>query len=232
MIRLDKQLAKLSGLSRSEAGRAIRRGRVCVGEATVCDPAQRVDAAAALFLDGQPLKGVSGFRYLMLHKPSGYLCAHTGDTHHCTALDLIDLPHADRLSFAGRLDADTTGLVLLSDDGQWIHRIISPRSACAKTYFVELADPIAQEAIDRLETGVMLRSEKKPTLPAHIEPLGPKSCRITLTEGRYHQIKRMFAAVGNRVVCLHREAIGPLRLEGELEEGAWRFLTPEEITAF
>ena len=232
MTRLDKLLAQSGGLSRSEATQAIRRGRVSVSGEIVRDPGRKVAEDVSLHLDDEPVNIVTGFRYVMLHKPVDYLCSHTSDTHHRTALDLIDLPHADRLSFAGRLDADTTGLVLLSDDGQWVHRIISPRLECPKTYLAQLADPIGDEMVAQLESGVLLRGESKPTRPARVEPISSHTCRLSITEGRYHQVKRMFAAVGNRVTGLHRERVGGLVLEETLRAGCWRLLTPEEVKLF
>jgi 16S rRNA pseudouridine516 synthase len=195
------------------------------------DPARKVAANTPLVFDDRVLTPDVGHRYLMLHKPAGYVCGRHAEGSHLSALSLIDLPHADRLSFAGRLDADTTGLVLLSDDGQWVHRIISPRSGCEKTYRVELAEALERGAIEQLEAGVMLRGESNPTLPARLVQLAPEGCHITLTEGRYHQVKRMFAAVGNHVVALHRDRIGALELDPALQPGDWRPLTTSEVAS-
>ena len=231
MVRLDKILSEVSGLSRSQATAAIRRGRVRVGDEAVRNPALKITADTPLFLDDQSLQTPVPHRYLLLNKPADYVCVHSGDDRHASALELIDLPHRDRLHFAGRLDADTTGLVLLTDDGEWSHRVTSPRKQCGKIYLATLADPLPTEAVKALEAGVMLRGERQPTLPAKVELVSPNEARLTIFEGKYHQVKRMFAAVGNRVVALRREQVGSLSLEG-VGEGAWRFLTPEEVARF
>lgn len=218
-------------MSRSEANTAIRKGWVRVGDETVKNPALKVAKDAPVFLDDQPLLPPEKNRYILLYKPENYVCSHKEEGNYASALELIDLPHRDRLHFAGRLDADTTGLMLLTDDGEWSHRVTSPRKQCGKTYLATLADPLPIEAIGQLEAGVMLRGEEKPTLPAQVEPIGPNEVRLTIFEGKYHQAKRMFAAVGNRVVTLHRERIGSLELSG-IEPGGWRFLTPEEVARF
>jgi 16S rRNA pseudouridine516 synthase len=132
---------------------------------------------------------------------------------------------------AGRLDIDTTGLVLLTDDGDWSHRITSPRHRCSKTYRAVLAEPLDESAVTRFAEGLLLRNEGKKTLPAELELLSPTEARLTLSEGRYHQVKRMFAALGNRVVALHRERIGAVALDAGLQPGQWRELTAQEIAA-
>lgn len=227
--RLDKRLARAAVLTRTQAQRAIRAGEVEVNTAVVCDPAAKIGDADAIAWRGMAL-ATSAPRYLMLNKPAGYVCAHE-DTYHPSALSLIDLPGRDRLHFAGRLDADTTGLVLVTDDGDWSHRITSPRRDCLKVYRVALAESLHAEAERRLVEGVLLHGEKRPTRPVRIERLGEREVRLAVGEGKYHQVKRMFAAVGNRVVTLHREAIGPIVLDPALAPGAWRELTGTEITS-
>jgi 16S rRNA pseudouridine516 synthase len=169
-------------------------------------------------------------RYFMLHKPPGVVCS-TEDGDHRTVLELIPEPLRQGLHVAGRLDIDTTGLVLLTDDGGWTHRVISPKRHCAKRYHVQFESPLTDEARQRLEQGVLLRGEERETLPALIAPCSLDQLRLTIREGRYHQIKRMFAAVGNRVVALHREAIGEIELDVGLLPGQFRTLRPEEIAA-
>ena len=129
----------------------------------------------------------------------------------------------------GRLDLDTTGIVLITDDGQWSHRISSPKHHVAKTYRVWTADAIPASAIEQFAQGVMLRSETNPTLPATLEILGEKEALLTIQEGRYHQVKRMFAAIGNKVDKLHRQQIGNITLPDDLAEGAYRALTAAEL---
>jgi len=226
-VRLDRFLSHAVGLTRSEAQRAVRAGRVAVDGAPALDPAVKVAEGAAVALDGAPV-GPRGPRYLMLHKPAGCVCA-TSDGGHPTVLEL--LPPAERagLHVVGRLDIDVTGLVLLTDDGAWSHRVTAPRRKCPKTYLADLAAAISDEALEVLRRGVRLRGEDRDTAPAEVERLGPARARITVTEGRYHQVKRMFAAVGNRVTGLHRERIGPVALDPGLSQGAWRNLTADEV---
>lgn len=230
MTRLDRYLSNATALSRSQAQRAIRAGRVTVDGAQVKLASASVPDDAVVCLDesavAPPLP-----RYLMLNKPRGVVCA-TKDPSHRTAIDLLDLPNPAGLHFAGRLDIDATGLVLISDDGQWSHRIAAPGKACGKRYRVGLERALEMADMRRLQAGVLLRGEKRPTRPARLEIVGPGECLITISEGRYHQVKRMFAAVGNRVVSLHRESIGALALDPALGAGDFRDLTEAEIALF
>ena len=191
------------------------------------NPARKVTDEDEVLLDGYPID-TPRERYLMLYKPVGYVCSNDDGTHP-SVLGLVELPRADDLTIAGRLDVDTTGLVLLSDNGQWCHRITSPRHKLGKIYEATLADPIDQSYVDKFERGIALNGEKELTKPAKLEILSEHSARVELFEGRYHQVKRMFAALGNRVEALHREAIGPITLDDELYEGEWRELTEQEV---
>ncbi|MEC9306429.1 MAG: 16S rRNA pseudouridine(516) synthase, partial [Pseudomonadota bacterium] len=151
-------------------------------------------------------------------------------------IDIIDLPKVERLQPVGRLDVDTTGLLLLTDDGQWSHRVTSPRHRCAKVYIAELAEPMegeaAQQAIEQVAEGILLEGEETPTQPAMLRFITPQQAELTITEGRYHQVKRMFAALGNHVNALHRRSIGDVLLPDDLAPGEWRELTQEEIASF
>ena len=167
----------------------------------------------------------------MLNKPQGFVCSHVDDFNP-TVFVLFDEVSPEKMHVAGRLDSDTTGLTLLTDDGQWSHRITSPRHVCEKVYFVETADPIVAENIAQFEAGVQLNGEEGLTRPAKLEIVGEREGVLTITEGKYHQVKRMFAAVGNRVVGLHRERVGTLELDEDLELGQYRPLTAEEIASF
>lgn len=231
VVRLDRFLVQATALSRSQAQRAVRAGRVTLGGARVSDPAlQLARQHEPVRLDGELIEP-TGPRYLMLHKPAGYVCA-TRDAQHATVLDLLPRALRDGLHVAGRLDRDTTGLVLLTDDGNWSHRVTSPRHRCAKRYRVTLAEALSDADIERLGEGLMLRDEKRPTRPARVERLGERELWLTLEEGRYHQVKRMFGALGNRVVTLHRDRIGVLQLDPTaLPEGAFRELTEAEVAA-
>jgi 16S rRNA pseudouridine516 synthase len=174
---------------------------------------------------------VRGALHIVLNKAANVECSHT-PTSHASVFDLFPPPFLRRgLEPVGRLDADTTGLLLLTDDGLFNHAVIAPRRKLPKTYRVTLKHPLTDEQVAALEKGVVLRDDPEPTAPAIVTRLSETEADIVITEGRYHQIKRMGAAVGNRVESIHRRAIGPLEL-GDLEEGTWRFLTAEEVALF
>jgi 16S rRNA pseudouridine516 synthase len=226
-IRLDRLLAQATGLSRKQAGIEIRKQRVTLDGEVVRDPALRVPPDAAVCWRDEPV-ALAGPVYLMLHKPSGLVCARR-DPIHATVLDLLPPELAARVHIVGRLDRDTTGLLLLTDDGDWSHAVTSPRRGCAKTYVAELAEPLAAEAEARFAEGIVLRGEQRPTRPARLERLDERRARVILHEGRYHQVRRMFAALDNRVLRLHRESVGGVVLDPELAPGRWRALSDEEI---
>ncbi len=226
-MRLDRYLSNTTGLSRRQVRGLVKNGAVTVNAEPVSDFARRVEPTDRVLLDGVEIDTPRP-RYFMLHKPDGYLCA-TRDNRHPTVIDLLAEPRPEDLQIAGRLDIDTTGLVLITDDGQWNHRLTSPRSQCPKTYRVELAEPLDEQAAEQLRRGVWLHNEKTRCQPAELEHEHPTSIRLTITEGRYHQVKRMFAAVGNQVVALHRERIGGIVLDPALAPGEYRPLTEVEI---
>src|SRR5699024_3382527 len=151
------------------------------------------------------------------------------DALHPTVFYFIDEPASQKLHIAGRLDIDTTGLVLLTDDGQWSHRITSPKHHCCKTYLVTVAEPLTPDKIKIFADGLLLQGEKQPTKPAVLDIIAPYCARLTISEGRYHQVKRMFAAVGNHVTALHRQQIGDIKLD--IEAGQYRPLTEQEIAS-
>ena len=226
-MRLDKFICDCTGLTRSQAGKVIRQKLVTINGEVVKQAALQVSSEDTVVLDGKPL-AIIGLRYLMLHKPAGFLCAND-DPDHPIVFSLLDEPLVERLHTVGRLDLDTTGLLLLTDDGQWSHRISSPKHHIAKTYRVWTADPISLDAASQFAEGVMLRGEKDPTLPAQLEIVAEREALLTIHEGRYHQVKRMFAAIGNKVEQLHREKIGGLQLPADLAEGGYRPLTTAEL---
>ena len=230
-MRLDKFLCDCSDLTRSLAGKLIRQGEVMVDGIVVKQPAFHINEQSQIEFDGVLLTLEQRNRYFMLHKPEGYVCSNE-DPDHPTVFFLMDEPAMGKLHVVGRLDLDTTGLELVTDDGQWSHRITSPRHECAKTYHVWLADPVSEEAISLFEDGVYLRNETDKTRPAQLEILGECEARLTIHEGKYHQVKRMFAAIGNKVIGLHRERIGALCLDDELAPGEYRELTAEEVAQF
>ena len=228
-MRLDRFVSQAAGISRSQARSLIQRGRVSVSGEPARNAArqvaagERVEHAGAELVLAQPA-------YLMLNKPRGLLSA-TSDSQQATVLSLLPPELAARVHLVGRLDKETSGLLLLTDDGAWSHQITSPRHACRKTYLVELAEPLVAEAEQRLAQGLVLRSEQRPTRPATLQRLDATHVRITVSEGRYHQVRRMFAALGNRVVDLRRESIGGLVLDASLDPGQWRELSPRERAA-
>jgi 16S rRNA pseudouridine516 synthase len=228
-MRLDKYLANVSAYSRSDAKKLLKAGRVTVDGKRVTEPRCEVDVTAVVAVDGESLRPPTK-RFYMLNKPVGYVSA-TKDREHLTVLDLLDEDNCERLHIAGRLDMDTTGLVLITDDGGWSHRVTAPKSDCKKTYYIELYEALTEEAISQIEQGIHLDNEKRPTLPASLEKLDDYSCRLTISEGKYHQVKRMFVAVGNNVEKLHRERIGDIVLDDSLSLGEYRALTEQEINS-
>jgi len=228
-VRLDRFISHATTLSRAQAQRAIRSGIVTVNGVVTRDPASHLADTAQVSLDGQPLV-IAGPHYYMLNKPAGYICA-TEDGAHPTVLDLLHEPRTEGLHPAGRLDIDTTGLVLISDDGEWSHRITSPRRECAKRYLVTLAEALATDVSQRFADGLVLKGEEKKTRPAQLEVISAREVILTIHEGKYHQVKRMFAAVGNHVSALHRISIGAIHLDQSLKPGEYRPLSEKEISA-
>lgn len=225
-MRLDRFVSHAAGVSRSQARILIRRGRIGVNGEPVKDAAHHVGEGDYVDHLGEPLQLPQSL-YLMLHKPCGLLSA-TTDSGQTTVLSLLPPELASRLHLVGRLDKETSGLLLLTDDGAWSHRVSSPSRGCAKTYLAELAEPLVADAEARLQQGLILHGEKRPTRPSTLERLDAARVRITISEGRYHQVRRMFAALGNHVLTLHRERIGGLRLDSRLQAGQWRELSLAE----
>lgn len=230
-MRLDKFLAQQTGLSRSQVAKQLRSGKVeCNGE-IIKSGASKITSVDEVRFDGERLVWLESGQYFMLYKPQGYICSHD-DGEYPTIYQIFDYPLQTQLHSAGRLDVDTTGLVLLTDDGQWSHRITSPKHQCEKTYLVTLDSPIEAHYQSAVEQGILLRGEKMLTKPAQLEILDDYNLNLTVSEGRYHQVKRMFAALGNKVVGLHRWRIGDVVLEDSLNEGEYRALSQYEIDSF
>ncbi|ATE61995.1 pseudouridine synthase [Thauera sinica] len=213
------------------AGFVSVAGTLCDNPATDFDPGSTDGAPGLAFeVDGEPWR----FRaraYLMLHKPAGYECSHK-PTFHPSVFRLLPDPLPNRgVQCVGRLDQDTTGLLLLSDDGQFIHRWSSGKKRTPKLYELTLADPIDDAAVQRLLDGVQLDDEPAPVAALACERTAELSLRLTVGEGKYHQVKRMIGAVGNRVVALHRSRVGGLTLDPDLEPGEWRWLEPADFEA-
>ncbi|EXJ09290.1 MULTISPECIES: 16S rRNA pseudouridine(516) synthase RsuA [Nitrincola] len=226
-MRLDKYLAQATGQSRKDVKRLIHAWLVSVNGEPERDSGRHILETDEVEVEGTLLSQPRPL-YIMLHKPADYVCA-TDDPTHPTVLTLIDSPRANALHIAGRLDIDATGLVLLTDDGKWSHQVTSPKHKTDKLYHVSLADPLDAKAEVHFEKGLLLKGEKQRTKPAHLERIDATHCWVTLTEGRYHQVKRMFAALGNRVTALHRQRIGRIELDETLLPGEYRELTPEEV---
>ena len=228
-MRLDKFICESTSMTRSQAKKVIVQGRITCDEQTIRNTGFKVTGDEAISLDEKALS-MRGLRYILLNKPKDFICS-TVDEQLPSLFNLIDVEKKEQLFIAGRLDADTTGLTLITDDGQWSHKVTSPRNKCKKRYRVELDAVITEEAIKQLKEGVQLNSEPKPCLPADIEVLSETEVLLTISEGKYHQVKRMFAAVGNLVIELHREQIGGIVLEDDLALGEWRYLTDSEVNS-
>ena len=227
-MRLDKFICKSTDLSRTEATILLREGRVIVNDEVITNEATQVHENNSITLDGQVLTPRPS-RYIMMHKPLNTVCSNVDDSYP-SLFRYIDIDNVSNLHIAGRLDADTTGLVLITDDGRWSFNIIRPTKQCEKVYRVSLRDPIADDVASKFEHGVQLQGEKSLTLPAKLHIVNAKEVLLTITEGKFHQVKRMFASVGNRVVALHRQKIGGISLD--IEIGQWRYLRDDEIKCF
>jgi len=229
-MKLVKLIANLGYGSRREVAWMFREGRITDADGEVLYADDQVPHAR-IRLDGEPLDPPPGL-VLLMHKPLGATCSRRDPGR--VVYDLLPPRYRRRepaLSTVGRLDRDTSGLLLVTDDGALLHRIISPRARVEKVYEATLAEDLRGHEGELFASGtLMLESETTPLLPARLRVLGPRHARLVLTEGRYHQVRRMFAAAGNRVETLQRVAIGRLTLEG-LQPGAWRVLAPGEVEA-
>ena len=233
MMRLDKLLAARTGMTRSESRKAIAKGRVTVAGAVCKQADAQVDEAAALALDGAPLAGAyQKYVYIMLNKPAGVVSA-SRDKRDTTVADLVAAAYPRRQLFpAGRLDKTSTGFVLLTDDGALAHDLLAPAHHVEKVYLVTLDTPLTPEMRAGFAAGVTL-ADGQTLAPARAEPAGADPClvRVTLRQGVYHQIKRMFGVFGAGVNALHRESIGGVALDGALAPGQYRELTQAELAA-
>lgn len=229
-MKLDRLIAGYEAMGRQAAHLAIAARRVRVDGVCVTDGHHPVDRFTLVEMDDSVVQASERALYLMLHKPVGILSA-TKDDQHPTVLDLIDDPDKHTLHIAGRLDRSTSGLVLLTNDGRWSKRLMTAEEKVPKVYLVETLDPISPDAVEAFARGFYFHTEDITTLPAELVLLGTNQARLMLHEGRYHQVKRMFHRVGNRVISLHRESIGSLVLPADLPPGAWRALSPLEILA-
>ena len=232
--RVDKLLGSMGYGSRTEMARLGKAGGIVLDGADLTDVSKRIavtpDLPARMEIDGQPLDPTPGL-VMMLHKPLGMTCSRKEDG--ALVYDVLPPRWKRRdpaISTIGRLDKQTTGLLLLTDDGDLLHRVISPKRHVAKVYRATLARPLVGTEGDVFAAGgLVLEGEDKPLSPAVLEVLSPTEARLTVTEGRYHMVRRMFAAVGNHVEGLHRERVGGLALPDDLAPGAWRLLDQDQI---
>ncbi|MGV8961065.1 MAG: pseudouridine synthase [Stenotrophomonas sp.] len=227
-MKLLKHIANLGYGSRKQVTAMFREGRITDADGEVLYVDDK-PAHEAIRIDGEPLDPPPGLT-ILLHKPAGYTCS-TKDVGRLI-YELLPDRFRDRapvLSPVGRLDRDTSGLLLMTDDGALLHRIVSPKSKLDKVYEAELAQDLRGDEAAQFASGaLMLESDDKPLLPAELEVLSPRRVRLTLHEGRYHQVRRMFAAVGNHVQALHRCRVGGLELQ-DLPSGQWRQLHEADL---
>ena len=229
MLRLDRWLVTLGVGSRSEVQKLVKKGGVKVNDAPIKDPGMQVDEnTARLTVLGQPVDGRLT-RHVMLHKPAGLLTA-ARDKKQPTVMDLLPEVYASIGCMpVGRLDKDTTGLLFLTTDGELNHRLLAPGRHVDKTYLAEVDGTLNESHIAAFAEGLHLSDFD--AQPARLEILAPHLGRVTVHEGKFHQVKRMFSAVGCEVVKLHRETFGSLTLDPNLPEGEWRELTEDELSA-
>lgn len=227
MMRLDKFLAACDVGSRSQVKNFIKKGLVTIDDVVCKDADYKFDEnSCKVTFQGQPLI-YQTFEYYMLNKPQGVVTA-TQDNHDKTVMDLLNVTRKKDLFPVGRLDKDTEGLLLITNDGALAHTLLSPKKHVDKTYLVELRDAITSQAVQELEQGVDI-GEEKITLPAKVKINNDYEILLTIQEGKFHQVKRMLQAVENEVIFLKRITFGSLTLDNNLEQGTFRPLNPEEI---
>ncbi|MEC7376289.1 MAG: pseudouridine synthase [Pseudomonadota bacterium] len=229
-MKLSRILSNRNGISRQQANALIAAGRVTIDGVACREPAREVSRFARVLVDNEPFQAGEQAHYLMLNKPAGVLSA-TRDQTHTTVLELIAPELRAGLHIAGRLDRASTGLLILTNDGAWSRRLTEPVVRIPKVYRVTTRDPISADTQRRFAEGIWFAYEGITTSPAEIEPLGGQEARVTIYEGRYHQVKRMFHAVGNQVTSLHRERMGAICLDNRLMEGQYRPLTTVEVAS-
>lgn len=228
-MQLERLLQRQGFGTRKGCRALVRQGRVALAGQTCDDPFVEVDTDGLVFsVDGTVWRWQESAT-VILHKPAGYECSQRPQ-HHPSVLELLPGPLRERgVQPVGRLDEDTTGLLIVTDDGSLNHRLSSPRKKLPKVYLATTADPVDASQVDRLLAGVVLNDDPEPVAAAGAEIVAPNRLRLTLTQGKYHQVKRMIGAAGNRVVALHRESIGGLSLPPDLPPGAWRWLEAADL---
>ena len=226
-MHLDRLLQSQGFGSRKICRALIESGAVTVNGEPCDNPRAELDTTGLTFTVNDEPWQYREKVYVLLHKPANVECSRNPQ-HHRSVLSLLPEPLISRrIQCVGRLDADTTGLLLLTDDGTWLHALTSPRRHVPKRYCVTTASPLTEAMLQALLTGVLLHDETELLAAQACEEIGPLQLHLTITQGKYHQVKRMLAAVGNHVTALHRDMLGALPL-GNLAEGQWRYLTTEE----
>ena len=233
MIRLDKFLSEMSGWTRSEVKKIVRTGSVTVDGNEVKKPETKIDEKLSIVsVDGRQIK-YNKYEYYMLNKPKGFVSA-TTDREHKTVVDIISSSEKKDLFPVGRLDIDTEGLLLITNDGELAHRLLAPKNHVEKTYYVEVSGILDDVDVDAVEKGLDIGEEKN-TIPAKMEILKTdiqnniSSCFLTIHEGKFHQVKRMMKKLGKTVTYLKRVSMGSLILDSKLKNGNYRKLTEQEI---
>ncbi len=233
MIRLDKFLSEMSGWTRSEVKKIVRTGSVTVDGNEVKKPETKIDDKLSIVrVDGRQIK-YNKYEYYMLNKPKGFVSA-TTDREHKTVVDIISSSEKKDLFPVGRLDIDTEGLLLITNDGELAHRLLAPKNHVEKTYYVEVSGILDDADVDAVEKGLDIGEEKN-TIPAKMEILKTdiqnniSSCYLTIHEGKFHQVKRMMKKLGKTVTYLKRVSMGSLILDSKLKKGNYRKLTEQEI---
>jgi 16S rRNA pseudouridine516 synthase len=229
--RLDRAVSHAFGISRNYAAKVVKDGRVMVDGEVLTEPAAKIGKNATLSLDGDEMGVSDAFakRVYMLNKPAGYVSADRDANFPTVAGFFAGEARPDTLHCVGRLDADTTGLLLMTDDGTLNHNLTSPKKGIVKAYEALTRDPIKPESVKAFASGLRHPEEHSRYRPALLEPTGDRSAMVYVTEGRFHEVKRLFECVGNEVTELRRLSIGALRLDENLDEGEYRLLDQEEI---
>jgi len=227
--RLDRFIIKKCQVNRREAKLMLAKKRITVDGVIVDSPDIIINKFSQILLDGDVLQAHTPL-YIMLHKPIGVVSA-TKDDKHQTVLDLIDHPRKHELHIVGRLDLNTSGLVLLTNDSRWSERLMSPTNKVNKTYLVTLANPIDESYVSAFARGMYFDYEDITTLPATLHIISDYQAEVVLVEGKYHQIKRMFGRFSNPVVALYRRSVGSIKLDENLSVGASRELTEQEVNS-
>lgn len=227
-MRLDRFLSNLPRFNRKDVRLALIAGRVKVDGQTVANPHHNVREFSGVMVDDEVLQMAKAPRYFMLHKPPGCVSA-TVDPHHPTVLDLLDEPNKQELHIAGRLDFNTSGLMLITNDGQWSRRLTQPATKLPKVYLVQTEQDIGAHYAQKFAEGFYFAFENLTTQPAQLTVIDTHHARLSIVEGRYHQVKRMFGFFDNKVLSLHRESMGTLVLDPSLEPGQYRALSEAEI---